>query len=432
MPRYGGKNWRKIADCIAGRTPIQCLHRWTKILQPGLIKGPWILEEDRKLVDWVKNNGPNRWSQCSENIKGRSGKQCRERWCNSLNPKVVKGNWTLEEDFKIFILYKHFQGKWSRAANVFVGRTENSIKNRFYSSLRKATSIKKKGADDAASLSEGLTDLIKYFNSALSDVQTKFMKSQGFTEEAVKRYERDLIESLNRQCPSTKSECQFKVEKDDTLTSNLSQSKQTPSTSFVQPQQQTINVNVNFNTNEANNYIINNPIHMQQQTNPFQFDNMAYMNPYACPPNNGFGFNNTMQTYKNMDIYSLQQGIYDMCDDPCLMLNDHGLMNFDNQIDSMIENLFNKNNIMIGLDSSKDCNACEGDSKQMQQNNHQQHNTNKFAIPQTTPMNQANNNTVKIKADDSKNKKDQLQSLLGQLNDLEKMVKKLQERVRKI
>jgi len=38
-------------------------------------------------------------------IKGRSGKQCRERWFNNLNPNVKKGNWTAEEDQIIFQQY---------------------------------------------------------------------------------------------------------------------------------------------------------------------------------------------------------------------------------------------------------------------------------------------------------------------------------------
>lgn len=41
---YGGRNWKKIADLIANRTDVQCLHRWQKVLRPGLIKGPWTPE----------------------------------------------------------------------------------------------------------------------------------------------------------------------------------------------------------------------------------------------------------------------------------------------------------------------------------------------------------------------------------------------------
>ena len=60
--------------------------------------GPWQEEEDEKLLEWVKNNGPCKWSICAENIQGRSGKQCRERWFNNLNPNVKKGGWTQQED----------------------------------------------------------------------------------------------------------------------------------------------------------------------------------------------------------------------------------------------------------------------------------------------------------------------------------------------
>mmetsp|Transcript_27826 Transcript_27826/g.24463 ORF Transcript_27826/g.24463 Transcript_27826/m.24463 type:complete len:87 (-) Transcript_27826:1758-2018(-) len=45
-PLYNEKNWHKIASFVPGRSSIQCLHRWTKILKPGLIKGMWTPDED--------------------------------------------------------------------------------------------------------------------------------------------------------------------------------------------------------------------------------------------------------------------------------------------------------------------------------------------------------------------------------------------------
>jgi len=41
---YKGKNWKKIAECFPGRTDVQCLHRWQKVLNPELVKGPWSKE----------------------------------------------------------------------------------------------------------------------------------------------------------------------------------------------------------------------------------------------------------------------------------------------------------------------------------------------------------------------------------------------------
>ncbi len=41
---FDGKNWKEVARHIEGRTDVQCLHRWQKVLKPGLIKGPWTFE----------------------------------------------------------------------------------------------------------------------------------------------------------------------------------------------------------------------------------------------------------------------------------------------------------------------------------------------------------------------------------------------------
>lgn len=150
VEKFGGKNWKKISQFIPGRNSIQCLHRWTKILQPGLIKGPWTIEEDRRLLEWVRKQGPTKWTNCAHYIKGRNGKQCRERWFHTLNPKIVKGNWTCEEDFKIFILYKIFGGKWAKISAFMTGRTENAIKNRFYSTLRRKAAEKLKNPSSAS------------------------------------------------------------------------------------------------------------------------------------------------------------------------------------------------------------------------------------------------------------------------------------------
>lgn len=69
----------------------------------------------------MSENGPQKWSLCSERIPGRSGKQCRERWFNNLNPNVKKGNWTADEDDMIFQGYLQFGSSWSRIAKGLEG-----------------------------------------------------------------------------------------------------------------------------------------------------------------------------------------------------------------------------------------------------------------------------------------------------------------------
>ena len=42
-----GEDFPSIAERFNGtRTEAQCQHRWSKVLQPGFVKGPWQPEED--------------------------------------------------------------------------------------------------------------------------------------------------------------------------------------------------------------------------------------------------------------------------------------------------------------------------------------------------------------------------------------------------
>ena len=59
------------------RTDVQCLHRWQKVLRPGLVKGPWTKEEDETIIQCIAQ-GITKWSEIACRIPGRIGKQCRE------------------------------------------------------------------------------------------------------------------------------------------------------------------------------------------------------------------------------------------------------------------------------------------------------------------------------------------------------------------
>lgn len=96
--QWGDNNFELISKHLfhGTRSEAQCKNRWKKALQPGLVKGRWTKEEDDIIAQSVAT-GNKKWSDIAKGLPGRIGEQVKERWVNNLDPDVKKGVWSAAE-----------------------------------------------------------------------------------------------------------------------------------------------------------------------------------------------------------------------------------------------------------------------------------------------------------------------------------------------
>eukprot|EP00924_Labyrinthula_sp_SR-Ha-C_P008047 snap_masked-scaffold_11-processed-gene-1.37-mRNA-1 protein AED:0.26 eAED:0.26 QI:0/-1/0/1/-1/1/1/0/366 len=169
------------------------------IQKPTIVKGSWSAEEDKQMLAAVEIY-KNDWKMIASQVKGRTAKQCRDRFRLKLDPNINHGPWTPEEDELLLKLHEEVGRQWTRIAKLLPGRTENAVKSRYSSLFRSRTK-------DWTVEEEGLLRQLRTQGMSFGDIAKTHLPHRS--EHAVKkRWEKlimsDIAERVKQDFPQSK------------------------------------------------------------------------------------------------------------------------------------------------------------------------------------------------------------------------------------